>query len=74
MLTELQKAILEYAKRESFHATIKEFIDCNGVSEMDALTALKDLRSKRVVALSPDVMNSWIGVTNHGWSLMGWRR
>ena len=73
MLTELQKAILEYARRESFHATVKDFIDCNGVSETAVLNALKDLSSKRIVALSPDIMNSWIGVTNHGWNLMGWR-
>lgn len=73
MLTELQKAILEFARRESFHATIKDFIDRNGVSEADALNALKDPRSKRIVSLGPDVMSSWIGVTNHGWNLMGWR-
>ena len=73
MLTELQKAILEYARRESFHATIKDFIDCTGISDEDALNALKELRRGRIVALGPDIMNSWIGVTNHGWNLMGWR-
>lgn len=73
MLTELQKAILEYAKRESFHATIKDFIDRTEISEEDALNALKDLRRKRIVSLCPDIMNSWIGVTNYGWNLMGWK-
>lgn len=74
MLTELQKAILEYVKREYFHVTLKDFISCTGVQEEDALNALKDLKSKRIVTTSPNIMGSFIGVTNYGWKLMGWKK
>ena len=73
MLTELQKDILEYVKRECFHATLKDFISCTGVQEEDALNALQDLKSKRIVTTRQNLMDSFIGVTNHGWNLMGWR-
>lgn len=35
--------------------------------------ALKDLRSKRIVSMPPSLFTSWIGVTNYGWKVMGWK-
>lgn len=73
MLTQLQKNILEFAKAECFHGTLNDFITRTGVPEEEALTALKDLRSKRIVSMPPSLLTSWIGVTNYGWRVMGWR-
>lgn len=72
MLTQLQRQILEYAKEESFHATLNDFINRYGVSSSDAIAALKDLKRKRIVTMPPNIMNTWIGVTNYGWGVMGW--
>ena len=72
MLTNLQIQILNFTKSQYFHGTLAEFIKYYGVSENDALAALKDRRSRRIVAVPSDLMNSWIGVTNYGWKLMGW--
>lgn len=74
MVTDLQKNILEFARRECFHATLKDFIDRTGVSTDDAVSALRDLKRKRIVSLPPDILNSWIGVTNYGWRVMGWKK
>lgn len=73
MLNDLQKAILEFAKQTSFHGTLREFIDYYHVDEQAAIQALGDLKRKRLVSMPPDVMNSWIGVTNYGWNVMGWQ-
>lgn len=74
MLTNLQIQILNFAKSQYFHGTLAEFINYYGVPENDALAALKDLKSKRIVSMPPDLMNSWIGVTNYGWKVMDWTR
>lgn len=74
MLTTLQFQIMEFAKEQSFHGTLTEFINSRGVTEQDALAALKELRSKRIVSMPPDLLNSWIGVTNYGWKVMGWKK
>lgn len=73
MLSNLQRQILDFAKEESFHASLSDFIRYSGVSEADAISALKELKSKRIVSCGPSVMNSFLGVTNYGWSLMGWK-
>lgn len=73
MLTQLQRDILEFAKTECFHGTLNDFIACTGVSKEEALMALKDLRSKRIVLMPPSLFTSWIGVTNNGWKVMGWK-
>lgn len=73
MLTQLQRDILEFAKTECFHGTLNDFIVCTGVSKEEALIALKDLRSKRIVSMPPSLFTSWIGVTNYGWKVMGWK-
>lgn len=74
MLTNLQIQILNFAKEQSFHGTLAEFISSKGVPEIEALSALKDLKSKRIVSMPPDSLNSWIGVTNYGWKVMGWKK
>ena len=53
--------------------TTNDFIARTGVPEEDALTALKDLRSKHIVSMPPSLLTSWIGVTNYGWRVMGWK-
>lgn len=72
MLTELQRSILEFAKQESFHGTLREFIDRYNVDENMAIQSLRDLKSKRIVSMPPDILNSLIGVTTYGWRVMGW--
>lgn len=72
MLTELQRSILEFAKQESFHGTLSEFIDRYNVDENMAIQSLRDLKSKRIVSMPSDILNSLIGVTNYGWRVMGW--
>ena len=72
MLTELQRSILEFAKQESFHGTLREFIDRYHIDENIAIQALRDLKSKRIVSMNPNIMNSWIGMTNYGYKVMGW--
>ena len=72
-ITELQKKILEFAKREYFKVNLQDFIDRTRTNEEDAMLALKDLKKRRIVSMSPDLMNGYIGVTNYGWSLLGWK-
>ena len=72
-ITELQKEILEFAKREYFKVNLQDFIDRTRTNKEDAILALKDLKKRRIVSMSPDLMNSYIGVTNYGWSLLGWK-
>ena len=73
MLTNVQREILEFAKRESFHATLGDFVSQTGTSMSEAIGALKDLRKKRIVSVGPSLTDSWIGVTNYGWNVMQWR-
>ena len=73
MLTNVQREILEFAKREYFHATLGDFVTQTGTSMSDAISALKDLRKKRIVSVGPSLTDSWIGVTNYGWNIMQWR-
>ena len=72
-ITELQRQILEFAKREYFKVNLQEFIDRTRTNKEDAVLALKDLKKRRIVSMSPDLMNGYIGVTNYGWSLLGWK-
>ena len=72
-ITKLQKEILEFAKREYFKVNLQDFIYRTRTNEEDALLALKDLKKRRIVSMSPDLMNSYIGVTNYGWNLLGWK-
>ena len=72
-ITELQKEILEFAKREYFKVNLQDFIDRTRTNKEDAVLALKDLKKRRIVSMSPDLMNGYIGVTNYGWSLLGWK-
>lgn len=72
-ITELQKKILEFAKREYFKVNLQDFIDRTRTNEEDAMLALKDLKKRRIVSMSPDLMNGYIGVTNYGRSLLGWK-
>lgn len=72
-ITELQKEILEFAKREYFKVNLQDFIDRTRTNKEDAMSALKDLKKRRIVSMSPDLMNGYIGVTNYGWSLLGWK-
>lgn len=71
-ITELQKEILEFAKREYFKVNLQDFIDRTRTNKEDAMLALKDLKKRRIVSMSPDLMNEYIGVTNYGWNLLGW--
>ena len=73
MLTNVQREILEFAKRESFHVTLGDFVTQTGISMSDAISALKDLRKKRIVSVGPSLTDSWICVTNYGWNVMQWR-
>lgn len=72
MLTNVQREILEFAKNESFHASLSDFVAQTGTSMSDAIGALKDLRKKRIVSVGPSLTDSWVGVTNYGWSVMQW--
>ena len=72
-LSELQKNILEFAKSEYFHGTLNDYISRNNVDKSEAITALKDLKSKRIISMPPDILNGPIGVTNYGWRIMGWK-
>lgn len=72
-ITELQKEILEFAKREYFKVNLQDFIDRTRTNKEDAMLALKDLKKRRIVSMSSDLMNGYIGVTNYGWSLLGWK-
>ena len=74
MVTELQRSILEFAKRECFKGSLEDFISRTGVDKDEALQALKDLRSKRIVSMPPDLLHAFIGVTNYGWNVMQWKR
>lgn len=74
MVTELQRSILEFTKREYFKCSLEDFISRTGVDKDEALQALKDLRSKRIVSMPPDLMHAFIGVTNYGWNVMQWKR
>ena len=71
-ITELQKEILEFAKREYFKVNLQDFIESTRANKENAMLALKDLKKRRIVSMSPDLMNGYIGVTNYGWSLLGW--
>lgn len=73
MLTNVKNEILEFAKNESFHASLSDFISQTGTSMSDAISALKDLRKKRIVSVGPSLTDSWICVTNYGWNVMQWR-
>ena len=72
-ITELQKEILEFVKREYFKVNLQDFIDRTRTNKEDAMLALKDLKKRRIVSMSSDLMNGYIGVTNYGWSLLGWK-
>ena len=72
-ITELQKEILEFAKREYFKVNLQDFIESTRANKEDSVLALKDLRKRRIVSMSSDLMNGYIGVTNYGWSLLGWK-
>ena len=73
MLTNVQREILEFAKKESFHASLSDFISRTGTSMSEAIDALKDLHKKRIVSVGPSLTDSWICVTNYGWNVMQWR-
>lgn len=72
-ITELQKEILEFAKREYFKVNLQDFIESTRANKEDSVFALKDLKKRRIVSMSSDLMNGYIGVTNYGWSLLGWK-
>ena len=72
-ITELQKEILEFAKREYFKVNLQDFIESTRANKEDSVLALKDLKKRRIVSMSSDLMNGYIGVTNYGWSLLGWK-
>ena len=72
-ITELQKEILEFAKREYFKVNLRDFIESTRANKEDAILALQDLKKRRIVSMSSDLMNGYIGVTNYGWSLLGWK-
>lgn len=72
-ITELQKEILEFAKREYFKVNLQDFIESTRANKEDSILALKDLKKRRIVSMSSDLMNGYIGVTNYGWSLLGWK-
>ena len=74
MITELQRSILEFAKHECFKCSLEDFISRTGVDKDEAMQALKDLRSKRIVSMPPDLLHAFIGVTNYGWNVMQWKR
>lgn len=71
-LTVLQRDILQFAKRSDFHGKLRDYIRENNVQEEDAINAVKELKKHRIVSMPPDILNSWIGVTNYGWKVMGW--
>lgn len=73
MLTDLQKEILMFAKQEIFHGTLRQFIDRYHVDEESAVQALKELKRKHIVSMDTNILSSWIGVTNYGWQVMGWK-
>ena len=72
-ITELQKEILEFAKREYFKVNLQDFIESTRANKEDSVLALKDLKKRRIVSMSSDLMNGYIGVTNYGWNLLGWK-
>ena len=72
-ITELQKEILEFAKREYFKVNLQDFIESTRANKEDSVLALKDLKKRRIVSMSSDLMNGYIGVTNYGWNLFGWK-
>lgn len=72
-ITELQKEILEFAKREYFKVNLQDFIESTRANKEDSILALKDLKKRRIVSMSSDLMNGYIGVTNYGGSLLGWK-
>ena len=72
-ITELQKEILEFARREYFKVNLQDFIESTRANKEDSVLALKDLKKRRIVSMSPDLMNGCIGVTNYGWNLLGWK-
>ena len=72
-ITELQKEILEFAKREYFKVNLQDFIESTRANKEDSILALKDLKKRRIVSMSSDLMNGYIGVTNYGWNLLGWK-
>ena len=72
-ITELQKEILEFAKREYFKVNLQDFTDRTRTNKEDSILALKDLKKRRIVSMSSDLMNGYIGVTKYGWSLLGWK-
>ena len=72
-LSELQHDILEFAKREHFHATLDDYVSRNNVDKSKAIEALKDLKLRRIVSMPPDILNGPISVTNYGWRIMGWK-
>lgn len=74
MLTELQKDILEFAKKEYFKVTLKDYLASHGVPEIEAVSALKDLKARRIVSMPPNLLSGTIGVTNYGWKVMSWKK
>lgn len=74
MLTQLQRDIMEFAKRESFHGTLEEFLhrDCR-IDPDEAEAALQDLKRRHIAAVATPIRTSFIGATNFGWKQLGWR-
>ena len=71
---ELQQEILWYAKTEYFHVSLNDFLQNNPhVNSDEAAIALKELKKQRIVSMGPNIFDDCIGVTNHGWKVMGWR-
>lgn len=69
----LQVEIMQFAKKELFHATIEDFLIQNPqVEKEEALEALKGLKRMRVCSVGPSMEKDWIGATNKGWKVMGW--
>lgn len=73
MLTPLQIDIMDFIKREDFHASLEDFLKQHPyIARNDAMDALSGLKSMRIVCVGPDLLNDFIGATNMGWKKMGW--
>lgn len=74
MLTELQRDIMEFAKRERFHGTLEGFLrEDFRVDPEEAEAALQDLKRRHIASVAPPIRTSFIGATNAGWKQLGWR-
>lgn len=72
-LSGLERAIMEYAKQTDYHGTLQQFLKWNReIDETAAIEALRGLKRKHLISMPPDLLNSWIGVTNAGHKRMGW--